>query len=457
METFVYRSRIAAPAAEVFAWHTRPGALERLTPPWERVRVLSRTGGIRDGERVTLQVKAGPVPITWEVEHRDYVEGRQFRDVQISGPFAKWNHLHLFTPEGADGCVMEDRIEYALPLHLLSSPLAGKAVRKRLERMFRYRHATLIADLQAHHRYREYGPKRVLVSAASGLLGSALCAYLTTGGHEVTRLVRRQPDPAEKEIFWDPAEGLINADDLEDFDAVVHLSGENIATGHWNAARKQRIWSSRVDSTRLLCDALAKTKHPPQVVVCASGSGYYGNGGDRSLTEDSPAGRDCFFVNLVREWEGATQPAAEAGIRVVNTRIGVVLTPAGGALQAMLPAFKLGLGASTGTWQYTGWLSLDDLIGIILHAIFTENLSGPVNAVSPTPVTQRELAKTIGGVLHKPAPFSVPSFVIRFIFSPQLAEAMAWTQKLVPQKLQNSGYTFRHPDLHAALRHLLGY
>ncbi|MBU0507698.1 TIGR01777 family oxidoreductase [bacterium] len=299
--------------------------------------------------------------------------------------------------------------------------------------------------------------KKVLISGSTGLLGSATCESLAAQGCKIVRLVRREVRPGENAISWDPAAGKLNATDLEGFDAIVHLSGENIATGHWTAARRKRIWDSRVESTRLLCNALETTKSKPKVLVCASGSGWYGEGGERELSEDLPAGEDCFFVNLVREWEAATQPAAAAGIRVVNLRIGVVLTPEGGALKQMLPAFRLGLGAVIGSGkQHTGWLTLRELVNIVQHALATESVRGPVNCVAPRPVTQNELGRTLGKVLNRPVLLHVPLWVVRLILSPEMAEAVGWSQRLVPAKLAASGYRFRDPDLEAALRELLG-
>jgi len=299
--------------------------------------------------------------------------------------------------------------------------------------------------------------KRVLISGSTGLLGSALSTLLTERGWQVVPLVRRDARAGENAVSWNPAVGKLDANDLENFDAVVHLSGENIGAGRWTKARRQRIWDSRVESTKLLCSALAKAKHPPKTLVCASGSGWYGEGHGRELTEELPHGEENFFVRMVREWETATLIAARVGIRVVNCRIGVVLTPAGGALKQMLPAFRFGLGAVIGNGrQSTGWLTLREMVNMIHFALTTESLRGAINCVAPQPITQQELAQTIGRVLRRPAWLHIPLWVVSLVLSPEMAEAVSWSQKLVPAKLIANGYRFLDPDLETALREMLG-
>ncbi|MDP6778038.1 MAG: SRPBCC family protein, partial [Candidatus Latescibacteria bacterium] len=316
-QEYARRVWIEAPAAEVFAWHERDGAFERLAPPWEDVEVVDRAGGIRDGAQVVVRLRMGPLRPRWTLMHQDYVEGQQFRDVQVGGPFAEWSHLHRVVPEGPGRCYLEDRIDYTLPFGLLGTVLGRPLLRRKLERLFTHRHRVLVQDLATHRRYRDRGgkPMRVLVSGSSGLVGTALVPLLTTGSHEVTRLVRSEPGPGE--VRWDPSAGEIDPTDLEGFDAVVHLGGENISTGRWTDEKKQRIRESRVDSTLTLSEALARLGRPPGVLVCASAVGYYGDRGDVELQEDSGAGSG-FLSEVCREWEGATLPASESGIRVVR-------------------------------------------------------------------------------------------------------------------------------------------
>lgn len=296
---------------------------------------------------------------------------------------------------------------------------------------------------------------RLLVTGSSGLLGGALVPSLKAGGHEVLRLVRRSPKGAD-EVRWDPEAGAIDATSLEGVEAAVHLAGENIAGGRWTEARKALLRSSRVGPTRLLAESLAGLKRKPQVLVSASAVGYYGNRGDAWLTETDPPGDD-FLGRLSVEWEGATGPAREAGIRVVSPRIGIVLSPAGGALGKMLLPFKAGLGGVVGPGtQYMSWIALDDLVGVIHHLLERSELAGPVNTVAPTPATNAEFTKTLGRVLHRPTVAPVPTFALRLAFGEMADAALLASTRVRPERLLASGYRFRFPQLEGALRHVLG-
>ncbi|HXJ93165.1 MAG TPA: TIGR01777 family oxidoreductase [Terriglobia bacterium] len=296
---------------------------------------------------------------------------------------------------------------------------------------------------------------KVLVTGSSGLIGSALVPILSAEGHQVTRLVRPNTRPGPEQLVWDPAAGRLEAAGIEGFDAVAHLSGENVASRRWTAEQKKRLFESRVKSTQLLAGTLARLSHPPRTLVCASGVGYYGDRGDELLTEDSASGSN-FPSRMCREWEEAAELATR-NIRVVNLRIGAVLSAAGGALALMLPPFKAGLGGTLGSGrQYMSWIAIDDVTGVIQHVLSNESVSGPVNTVAPQPVTNREFTKTLGRVLGRPTFLTVPSFVLRLAVG-EMAEALLLaSQRVIPARLQSSGYTFRYPELEGALRHLLG-
>ena len=297
---------------------------------------------------------------------------------------------------------------------------------------------------------------RVAITGSTGLVGSAVASALSVAGHEVVRLVRRAPAPGEKAVRWDPEKGEVDAAGLEGLDDVVHLAGENIASGRWNAARKAAIRASRVNGTRLLCDALAGLARPPKTLVCASAIGYYGDRGADVLTEESPPGAG-FLPDVCREWEAASEPAARKGIRVVLLRIGVVLSPKGGALSRMLPPFRAGLGGVIGNGrQYVSWVALDDLVGIVLHALRSGELRGPVNAVAPVPVTNRELTEALGKVLSRPTLFPVPAFALRLAVGEMADALLLASARVFPRRLEENGYRFRFPELPAALNHLLG-
>lgn len=294
----------------------------------------------------------------------------------------------------------------------------------------------------------------ILVTGASGLIGSALLPFLTAGGHRVTRLVRSQPRSGEMAVRWDPVAGTLETSALEELDAVVHLAGENLAE-RWSAEKKTRIRDSRVKGTRLLSQALAQLAKPPKVLVSASAIGYYGNRGEEILTEESPSGSG-FLAEVCRAWEAATEPALQKGIRVVHPRFGIVLSPAGGALGKMLPAFRMGVGGILGSGrQYVSWIALDDAVGAIHHMIMTETLQGPANAVAPNAVTNQELTKTLGKVLGRPTLFPMPAFAARLMFGEMADELLLASTRVRPAKLQATGYGFRYPELEVALRHLL--
>ncbi|HTN73640.1 MAG TPA: TIGR01777 family oxidoreductase, partial [Pirellulaceae bacterium] len=360
-------------AETAFRWHEQPGALDRLIPPWEQVRVARATGGIGDGAQVELVAQIGPVPVRWLAEHSDYQPGVSFRDTQLSGPFAKWVHTHRFVPRGEHACELVDHIDYRVPGGGLGAWLGGNSIRAKLDHMFTYRHATTAADLALHARYAENKAMHISITGGTGMVGTSLTALLTTGGHRVTKFVRK--NPGQGESLWDPAAGQIDSDVLASSDAVIHLAGDNIAEGRWNKAKKARILQSRVQGTRLLAETLAKLATPPKVLVSASAIGFYGSRGDEWLDEQSSSGAG-FLADVCRQWEAATEPAKAANIRVVNVRFGVILSPRGGALAKMLLPFKLGGGGIIGSGQqYWSWVTLDDVIGAVHHTVMNESLT----------------------------------------------------------------------------------
>jgi uncharacterized protein (TIGR01777 family) len=283
-----------------------------------------------------------------------------------------------------------------------------------------------------------------------------LLPFLTGGGHRLTRLVRSTATAGAAEIEWNPQAGQLEPGDLEGLDGLVHLAGENIAAGRWTAGQKARIRDSRVNSTRLLSETLAQLSRPPKVLVCASAIGFYGDRGTDLMSEDSPAGGG-FLAEVCEAWEAASQPARDAGIRTVLLRIGVVLSPAGGALAKMLLPFRLGAGGVIGTGdQYWSWIGLDDVVGAIHHALISDTLEGAVNAVAPQPVTNREFTKILGRVLSRPTLVPLPGFAARLALGEMADALLLASTRVEPVRLLASGYTFRHPKLEGALRHCLG-
>jgi uncharacterized protein (TIGR01777 family) len=294
---------------------------------------------------------------------------------------------------------------------------------------------------------------RILVSGVSGPIGAALLPSLSAGGYQVTRLVRGAA-MREGEISWDPAQPL-TPDSVSGFEAVILLAGETVV-GRWTAAKKARIRDSRVLGTRYLAQAVAQASQRPRVLITASAVGYYGDRGEEILREDSPPGAG-FLPGVCREWEAATEPAAAGGIRTAHLRIGVVLSPVGGALQKMLAPFKMGLGGNMGNGrQWWSWIHVEDLVGAIHHILKTDRLEGPVNVVAPTPVTNAEFTKTLASILSRPAIFPMPAFAARLAFGQMADELLLASQRVDPAKLTASGYAFQYSDLRASLQNLLG-
>jgi uncharacterized protein (TIGR01777 family) len=292
---------------------------------------------------------------------------------------------------------------------------------------------------------------KILVSGASGLIGSAFSSAASRAGHTVVALVRKKGAG----VFWDPRAGTIDERELEGVEAVVHLAGENIAAGRWNTTRKARILDSRVKGTALLSKAISKMKAPPTVMVSGSAIGIYGDCGDRILKEDSPSGSG-FLADVCREWEQATNVASKAGIRVVHLRTGIVLAKGGGALAKMLLPFKLGVGGKIGSGrQYMSWIDLEDEVRVILHCIETPSIQGPVNSVGPSPATNAEFTRTLGRVLSRPTLLPLPAFAARLVLGEMADALLLSSQRVEPAKLLSSGHVFRHTNLEDTLRGIL--
>jgi uncharacterized protein (TIGR01777 family) len=296
----------------------------------------------------------------------------------------------------------------------------------------------------------------VLVSGSSGLVGSALVSLLTSQGHAVSRLVRGSSQAREQTIFWDPENRQVETAAQEGFDAVVHLAGENIASGRWTEERKARIRNSRVLGTQCLAEALARLNRPPRIFASASAIGYYGSRGEELLDENSSSGSG-FLAEVCRSWEAATAPAVDKGIRVALTRFGVVLSPQGGALAKMLFPFRMGVGGRVGNGrQYMSWIALDDAVGAIHHALITDVIQGPVNVVAPYPVSNLEFTKALGRAVGRPTIFPMPTPVVRLVFGKMADETLLASTRVEPARLKASGFAFRFPEVEGALRHMLG-
>lgn len=295
---------------------------------------------------------------------------------------------------------------------------------------------------------------KILVSGSHGLVGKALIGSLESSGHEVLRLVRSTPKPGE--IEWHPNQDAMDEARLEGFDVVINLAGENVAGGRWTEDQKRKIHDSRVNGTHLLSEAMAKLAKRPRVFLCASATGFYGDRDDEVLDEHSDSGGG-FLAGVCREWEQATEPAANAGVRVVNLRFGVILSREGGMLAKLLTPFKMGMGGKVGSGkQFISWVAIDDAISAINLALNDETFRGPLNVVAPNPVTNEVFTKTLGHVLSRPTALAMPAFAARLAFGEMADEMLLASQYVVPKRLTDAGFQHEYPELEGALRKYVG-
>jgi len=296
---------------------------------------------------------------------------------------------------------------------------------------------------------------KIIMSGARGFVGSALTLSLAAEGHLISELTRQRTDNVIPQIVWDPLSGSLEKDSLAGHDIVIHLAGESLL-GRWNKAKKKAIYDSRIIGTALLSQTLAALPNPPKMLICASASGYYGNRDDETVTEESASG-EGFLAQVCRDWEAATEAASLAGIRVVNLRFGIILSPMGGALAKMLPAFQSGLGGHIGNGrQYISWITLEEVVEIVKFVIANTAVQGAVNVSTPHPVSNKVFTKILGKVLSKATLAIIPAFAIRLVLGEAANETLLTSIRMQPKKLLDAGYEFRHPDLEAALRDLLG-
>jgi uncharacterized protein (TIGR01777 family) len=445
---FTWKSTIPLPVSEVFAWHTRPGAFERLNPPWRPVRVIQAPRSLQPGSAVAISLPGiGPLRIPWRLQHTEYRENEEFCDEQVTGPFVSWRHRHRFLGDITATTTMLDEISYTLPWY--GRPFAYLFTRE-LQRLFSFRHKRLADDLSLHARWKNEQRQTILVAGASGFIGKALCAFLSTAGHTVRTLVRR-PAQNETERPWDPNRGVLDPTAFHGVDVVINLAGEPLL-GRWSVAKKQAILESRISTSALFAHTIQGLSQPPRVAIMASAIGVYGDTREIVADENSLCGED-FLATVCKRWEEASSPIATTSCRLVHLRIGTVLSPYGGALKQLLPIFRFGLGGTIGRGaRAMSWISMEDLLGIIEHCIYTNRLSGPVNAVSPKVVTNREFTKTLGHVLHRPTLAPVPPVVLRALYG-EVADAILLTNsRIAPTKLQESNYTYLYDSLASALQ-----
>lgn len=432
-----FESVLPHPQRQVFTWHERPGAFTRLSPPWHPTKIISEADSL-DGGRGVIRL---PLGLRWVAQHSHYDPPHQFVDDLTSLPLP-WHHEHRFEAISPNETRMIDT---------LKTPVPTRFVRK----MFRYRHTQLRDDLAAQEVLSRFesGSLKVAITGSSGLVGSALSAYLGTAGHQVIRLVRYPTNhPLERQ--WEPLDP--DPAIFEGVDAVVHLAGASIA-GRFCQHHKAQIRESRIEPTYRLAQAVAAAGDA-KVLVTASAVGLYGfDEGPLPLDESMGMGQG-FLAQVVADWEAAAEPAESAGLRVVKVRTGLALSPKGGLLRLLYPLFLAGGGGRLGDGSsWMSWIDLDDLTDIYAHALVDENLEGPVNAVAPNPVDNREFTKVLARVVRRPAIAHVPRPVLSLVAGREtVQEIVCASQLVVPEVLLDNGFAFRRPSLEASLRHQLG-
>lgn len=457
MAKFLAKTVMPCDARTLYDWHARPGALERLTPPWQSVRIAERKPGsdhprIGNGAIARLMIGLGPLELPWVAEHFDHEPGKQFCDRQLAGPFGRWTHAHRFNELGAGRSELEDSIEYAPPAGPLGSVLLGGKLAGDLERLFWFRHERTRADLERHARATE--PMTIAIAGSTGMIGSALAAFLATGGHRVIRLVRKpaEADPIDgiEQRRWEPGSHDISPGVLADVDGVVNLCGSNIASGRWTERRKKQLEASRVEPTATLASAIAAlpSADRPRVLINASGVHAYGDGGDEPLTEASDRGHG-YLPTLVRKWEAATRPAQAVGVRVVHARLGMVLGAGGGALKSLLTPAKLGLAGPIGSGrQWWPWIGLDDAVGAVHYLLTQSAVDGPVNICAPNAATANDVASAIAEAVRRPAVLGLPASAARALLGPEMASDMLLSStRAEPAALEAAGFRWMHPTL----------
>ena len=458
LRTFTRTTELSHPPSLVHDYHTRPGAFERLLTPWERVRIIRRDPSVAEGAMNEFKVRLAPfIWRTWLAEHRNVEQGKGFVDDQRKGPFTYWSHRHAIVRKGV-GSLLQDDIEYGLPLGVIGDLFGSRMIRNRLENMFAWRSTRLARDLE--EAAAEPVIRKVLITGSSGMLGPHLCAFLRVLGHKVTRAIRGVTTPPIGEpkdtpyIEWDPYQE-VPASLVADYDVVIHLAGVNIGEKRWSGKRRKAILRSRQVPTRHLAEALASLDVPP-LFICASAIGWYGNRGEERLTESSGPGSG-FASEVAQAWEQAAEPAIAAGVRTVFLRTGIVMWGIGGVLERLLLPFRLGAGGPiAGGNQYMSWIHLDDWVRAVHFLLQDEDAEGPYNLTAPSPKSNARFGRILGHILNRPSLMPVPGLAIKILFGQRGKELVVDGQHVRPQRLIDAGFRFIHPALRPALREVLG-
>ncbi len=449
MTTLLFESEMAVSAKDLWEWHERPKALERMIPPWENIEILVRDRGFE--KENLLRVKVGPFRKEWLLRFVEWVPNESFTDIQVRGPFREWSHFHQFI-DREGGSFLRDTIYYKLPLGPVGKLGAGEYMERRLKKSIHWRHNRISRDLKYHAKFKKR--LTIVVSGASGLVGKEFCELMQSGEHEIIQLVRR-PALESFEMSWDPFRATV--DDfsrIENTDGWVHLGGANLADKLWDADYKKKIIDSRVLSTKGVKEILAKLESPPKVWVNASAIGFYGADGE---FDETSSGGDDFLAKVCKAWEQEASNGLREDVRLVLPRIGVVMSSKGGALAKLIPLFKTGLGGPVGLGKRKmSWIDLEDLTHVLGWCLINEEVSGPFNAVSPNSVSSKEFAKSIGNNLRRPKNMPTPSGALRFALG-EMAEATILSSSQVhPMRLLEYEFDYEFATLDECLKNQLG-
>ena len=449
---FSKRTKLRISADDAFKWYQRPGIFRRLTPPWMNVNHIEGDNGIEKGNLLKIHLCLGFLKRCMRFICSEFKESSSFTVIQRAGPFKLWIHQRIFRNKDQGESYIEDRIKYSLPFSLFGDWLLGKIIQKKLSNIIRYQHEIVKKDVMVSSKKLPEKATKVLLVGGSGMIGEALKIYLITQGFSIQEVShKKRPDC----LYWNKDNKEFDASALQGIYAVIYLGGEPILS-RWDEDKKDLIHKSRIERTQALINSLIKADILPKVFICASGINYYGTQRTERLHEKSKSG-EGFLAELCQEWELASKPLQEKGVRVINMRLGAVLSPNGGALKMMLPFFKLGLGGRLGSGhQYMSWVSIDDVVDVIYFCMMDKNAEGAINVTAPSPCTNFKFKQTLSELLNRPAWFPVPKFILTLFFGEMAKETILSSLKVYPHKLLALGYKFRYPKLKSALKHLIG-
>ncbi len=454
-----FRSLINRSSEEIYGWHLRKRVVERCIPPSEKVDFISSEGRPdKPGSKISVRLKI--LNFFWiklVLQHDAHKDNESFSRHQTEGFFDTYETETVIKPQSLHTSEVIDRFEFTHCFPRFLNPLINRYLKRRIGKLLSYKHELIDHDIGMIQKYPFEKPFKILISGSHGLIGKNLAYLMEFMGHDVWHLSRKNSKEVRenKTVIWNPRTGECNLFELEGFDVVIHLAGENIGKGWWTKRKKERVFESRVKGTELLVEMIKKLSNPPQIFISASAVGYYGNCGSKLVNEESGPGKGLFLSEVCQHWERAGKDLEERGIRVAYARFGMVLSSQGGALKRMLCPFKWGLGGKVGNGhQYMSWVAIDDVVGALYHVMMTPNLYGAVNVVAPHPVLNGIFTKKLAQVLNRWLGLPFPAFAVRLFMGQKGEELFLSSTRVEPRRLYESGYNFHYPNLCQALEHV---